>query len=71
VLQTLTPLIVLVRPNLLQVELWRADLMSAVLDVDAQGIVKSVGIKDQPVFSPHLVLGLPPRLIIGEMSASL
>jgi hypothetical protein len=48
------------------VELWRADLMAAVLDLDMHGVVESVGIKDQPSFNPQLMLGLPTDLIVGE-----
>jgi hypothetical protein len=49
----------------LQVELWRADRMAGVMETDAQGHITFVGVKSQPVYSPHLLLGLPEGLITG------
>ncbi len=39
--------------------------MTGVIETDALGHVTSTGVKHQPVYSPHLLLGLPDGLIIG------
>ena len=55
----------------LQVELWRADLLSAVVELDSQGNVTQLGIKEQPVYSPQLLLGLPEGMLAGAHISSL
>ncbi|KAJ9530074.1 hypothetical protein QJQ45_023353, partial [Haematococcus lacustris] len=56
---------------LLKVELWRADLLSGVIELDTQGNVVQLGIKDQPIFSPHLLLGVPTSMLQGAAIASI
>jgi hypothetical protein len=55
-------------PNELQlkVELWRSDMLSGVLELDSQGNVVAAGLKDQPVFNPHLLLGTPPNMLTSR-----
>ncbi|KAL6757143.1 hypothetical protein V8C86DRAFT_1716601 [Haematococcus lacustris] len=56
---------------LLKVELWRADLLSGVIELDTQGNVVQLGIKDQPIYSPHLLLGVPTSMLQGAAIASI
>jgi hypothetical protein len=49
----------------MQVELWRSDLMTGVLDVDLLGYVEATGIKGMPAYSPAIMLGLPTSSIEG------
>lgn len=39
--------------------------MTGVLELDINGTVSTLGIKDQPVYSPHLLLGLPEPSLQG------
>ncbi len=55
-----------------QVELWRSELLCGVLEVDTTGnVVPCAFVKDQPAYSAHRVLGLPPGLIEGEPLSAL
>ncbi len=55
-----------------RIELWRADLLSGVLEVDASGNVANSGfVKSLPVYSPHRLLGLPASLVQGTALAPL
>jgi hypothetical protein len=49
----------------LRVDLWRSDLLSGVLELDAHGTIVQAGIKDQPVYDPSLLLGFPADTITG------
>jgi hypothetical protein len=49
----------------LRVNLWRTDLLSGVLELDAHGNIIQAGIKDQPVYDPSLLLGFPPGMLQG------
>ncbi len=55
-----------------RIELWRADLLSGVLEVDASGNVGNSGlVKSLPVYSAHRLLGLPATLVQGTALAPL
>jgi hypothetical protein len=47
----------------LRVNVWRSDLLSGVLELDAHGTIVQAGIKDQPVHDPSLLLGYPPGML--------
>ncbi len=52
---------------LFRVQLWRADMLSGVLEVDAAGRVAAAGLKDQlGAFDPSLVLGMSSSRLTGE-----
>jgi hypothetical protein len=57
----------LVLPSDIQfkVELWRADLLAGVLEVDSRGMVVSSGIKGMPGYEAHLLLGVPQGWLAG------
>ncbi|GFH17198.1 uncharacterized protein HaLaN_13777 [Haematococcus lacustris] len=55
----------------LMVELWRADLLSGVLELDTQGNVVQLGVKEQPIYSPHLLLGYPASMLQGAAISAL
>lgn len=54
----------------LRVHLWRADLLSAVMELDAHGNIVQAGLKDQPIFSPSLLLGYPTEMLLGAPLSS-
>ncbi|KAL6757720.1 hypothetical protein V8C86DRAFT_1620236 [Haematococcus lacustris] len=63
---------VMLPPELqIRVEVWRADVLSGVVELDTHGNVAQLGVKDQPVYSPHLLMGLPPTLMLGAHISSL
>jgi hypothetical protein len=49
-----------------KVELWRADLLSGVLEVDGQGVISLSGVKAMPGFDAHLLLGTAQQALAGE-----
>ncbi|KAJ9529670.1 hypothetical protein QJQ45_014402 [Haematococcus lacustris] len=55
----------------LMVELWRADLLSGILELDTQGNVVQLGVKEQPIYSPHLLLGYPASMLQGAAISAL
>jgi hypothetical protein len=50
----------------LKIELWRADLLAGLLEVDGHGIITSSGVKGIPGFDAHLLLGVPQNRLVGE-----
>jgi hypothetical protein len=54
----------------LRVNLWRSDLLSGVLELDAHGNIVEAGIKNQPVYDPSLLLGYPADMINGMALSS-
>jgi hypothetical protein len=55
----------------LKLQLWRSDLLAGVIELDAQGNVASLGLKDQATFNPHLLLGTPPSMLQGAQNVLL
>lgn len=54
-----------------RVELWRSDLLSGVIEVDSHGvIVPNTFVKEQPAYSPHLLLGMPESILHGAPLAA-
>ncbi len=48
-----------------QIDLWRADSMVGVVEVDMSGNIVSTGVPDQPFYEPHTLFGCPPGRMIG------
>ncbi|GFH22706.1 uncharacterized protein HaLaN_20213, partial [Haematococcus lacustris] len=47
----------------LRVELWRADLQAGLMELDPAGSVVQLGMKGVPIYSPHLLFGLPAPMM--------